>query len=1217
MAGEKTLKSEFIINQQKAENEGHRLMISGILAGLHYFADAASVYFKDLNQKDEAQLGNHKVKIYTRDAMADEDMLIYDDYYQAHTEITLYILCKIKAGNYQYIGYIDKPVVDQTRVVQMIGQDSSTASKKIRRIFAEQYKPITDLFQIFEEAVEKKIKSEFQKYFPLHLHTEYSIGDGFGKSSYIAQKLSDKGFAGSAITDHGTLAGVWEFQKALLEQNLKPIIGCEFYVKLAKGQEHSMHIVLLVKNDIGWKNILKLQSLAVREGFYYRPIILLDQLFSLKQGLIALSACSSGIISKLIEQGNIIDAKLMMQRFKQEFAEDYYVEMMIHQIGDNQGNLHQQHIFAQELNIKCVFTTDTHYSELQDKKYHEAVKAINYKGKYGTAGFGDDCFYLLQDQDIIERLKDKAAWQLQHIDKFKANTFEVANKCNFLIKKADNQDTMPQITFTGQTQEEAFKQKCIEGLKKYTKYEYSGAIKERLDLEINRMTSKGYTNYFLIVADMISWAKQQGIRVGPGRGSVGASLAALCLNITETDPIEHDLLFDRFISEIRRDQPDVDMDYQDTRREEVFQYLRDKYGVLNCAKVVTYSRFHGKGIMRDIGRIYGIPVPEIEKINGMIIERSGGDARASFTLMDTFLEFAEAKKFAEKYPEAVDVACKLEGHIRHKGVHAAAMVTTAKDIAEYIPIGKVNGEIVTEWEKQLAEDIGLIKFDILGLATLTLIDDCISSSGAVLPKTFDDIKVYETVFQKGKTLGVFQFNTTGMTKFAQQLQVADFNTLYDATTLYRPGCLHSGQTQVYANRKLGKESIEYMHPSLEPITKNTQGTILYQEQIMQIMHQVGRMSWATAEMARKVITKSKGKDAFNKMRAEFVRNAESFHNMPAEEAEKIYDVVSTFGSYGFNKAHAVEYSIISYWCAWLKTYYPKYYYKSLLKYEQDEAIIQEAMQEAESLGITIHFPDVNLSAESYDICQDEIYAGLNSIVGIGTKMAQKIIRSRPYTSVSDFQKRAKISDKVFKGLIIADAFRAFKPNKRAYVIDRHDIDQDYTEVEHAQLIYQLTTLKPRLDVLKAYDFGNYAYVNIISIKQEMANTIQHIRGIVTQVINKDKLLRHELREHQLKFEEHMIYLNVNDGTGNIAVQINPATYEQYQDKIGLFEKQPLSIIGRISHDGKKMYADIIQMVSKEHRTYDIDKIVATIQGCKKGEAVILSAQPAVSKNKKS
>ena len=757
----------------------------------------------------------------------------------------------------------------------------------------------------------------------------------------------------------------------------------------------------------------------------------------------------------------------------------------------------------------------------------------------------------------------------------------------------------------------------IKGLERINKINNEKYVK-RAKHEFDRIVEKNYINYFLVVWDYVNWAKKQGIKTGPGRGSASASLISHCLGMTDLDPIEYNLLFSRYLSPQRRDAPDFDWDVMDIRRDEVFDYLKQKYGENHCAKIVTYSRFHPKGIMRDMGRIFKIPISEIEKFNSFVLQRSGGDARFSFSIKDSIDEFAECKEFAKKYPKVIDAAIKLEGHIRHKGVHACAIIITEKDISSYVPINKVNDEIVTEWEKQLCEDMKLVKSDILGLKTLTVIDDAVKSSGCQLPKTFNDPKVYEEIFQKGNTLGLFQAETVAQTKFIQSLKVSNFNELSDSNSLMRPGPLHSGLAMTYLNRKLGKEKAIPFHPALENITKDTQHCILFQEQIMLVMTKVAMMSTATAEYARKTITKSKGKDAFNKMRADFVRGANKFSNMTVEDAEKLFDVVSTYGSYSFNKSHSNTYSSITYWTAWLKLYYKLHFFKAILKYENDDAKIQQYLQDASNNNIKINYPDINKSSLSYDTVDDEIFAGLNSIVGIGEAGTKKIIKNRPYASIQDFKARTKISDKLFKGLIIADAFRSFNINKQQFFTENFNDEKDFSEIEWAKLIYQYTTLKPKLNILKVFDFGDYKFINIKDLNEEQHGGVQHfLRGIVTEVVNKDKLIRKEPVKHTHHYEQHMIYLNLNDGTGDIACQLNPNTYEKYSELIQNIENQPIIVLGHISKDGKKCYVDMLQIINNNYRTFDIDNVFKNLNKLKEKEVFIISSSPAVSKNGKS
>ena len=1191
----------FIINQQKADSIGEKEYNDGVLAGIHYFAKEGEVYFKDINQKDEFMLGDKKCKIYTRGAASDEDILIPEDVFQKRQDIDIYISCKIKGGAYWYVGYVTRAVVQSTRIVQMINADSAKASDEVRRMFAEQYAPISDLIELYEEEKEAEVIIP-QSYTPLHVHSEYSIGDGYGTIPYLVESIRKKGFKACALTDHGTMGGVLKFQKAMLEKDLKPIIGCEIYIK-SPEYEKTSHQIVIVKNTKGWKNLLKLQDIGVRDHFYYKPVVPIEMLFKYSEGLIITSACSSGLINRLVADGKEELAAAYIIKYKSTWGDDFYGEMQLHNAVGNMSTMVKLRQLYDEHGIKMVFTTDAHYPYKEDKEYHEAVKAISWKKNYGEAGFDDDCFYLMTDDEIKDRLK--ASWMDDHIDGWKRNTNEIADKIDFKITATSESDTLPKMGETLAIRKAKLKDMCIKGLEKNTIYKYEGAVKDKLDTEIERILSKDFENYFLIVEDLIRWAKSQKIGVGPGRGSVGASLAAYALNITACDPIKFELLFDRFLSEIRRDMPDVDMDFQDSRRHEVFQYLRDTYGDSNSAKVVTYSRFHPKGTLRDIGRIFKIPTGDIERVCGLVLERSGGDARSSFGLLDTFAEFEEAIAFQKKYPQAVKIAIRLESHIRHKGVHAAAMVITEREICDYAPVHKVGSEIVVEFEKQEAEDMKLVKLDVLGLKTLSVIAECEKDTKVSPPTSFENKSVYKEVFENGNTAGVFQFETVGLSKLSKNIKINDFNLLYDATTLFRPGALHSGQTMQYVNRHHGDEDIVPAHPLLKGITEQTKGIILYQEQIMQIMNQVGGMSWAAAETVRKVITKSKGKKAFEEMRKEFVRNTKRIHGMEKEDSESLYDVVSTFGSYSFNKAHAVEYSIISYWCAWYKTFFPQEFFKAILKYANEDSKIADYLYDAKRCGIAIEYPEINRSEMSYGVYDNIVYSGLNSIKGIGMKTADKILANKPYTSLVDFKKRCKVSKKVLAGLITADAFRGYGINKKH---ELEGTEEDYTDVEWSAKVMELTTLNPKIDITKTFDFGDYDFTDIKDMDETKGDMMCFVRGIVTDKLNKDKLLRPEIKTHMHKFDHHMIYLNINDGSGNLAIQINPWTYHKYSGLLENITKKPVAVYGQMNRDGSRMSAQLVEISGE---TIDVEDFNKRVRGT--GHAVITCAIPGVSK----
>lgn len=441
------LKKDFIINKQEADNLGHSEMISGILSGLHKFCKEAGIFFKDINQNDECIIGDKKAKIYTRDIYSDEDMLIKENYYQKNKErIDIYILCKIKGGKYNYLGYIDNKIVAETLVVQMEGKDASGKSDPIRRIFAEQYLNLSNMIEIYEKKLEEGEEIVKQNYVPLHVHSEWSVGDGFGKTDYMTETLKEKGFQACALTDHGTLAGVWNFQKSCLLNNIKPIIGCELYVSLGDKTKERFHLTTLVKNEKGWKNLLKIQNDASRKNFYYKPIVDFDFLINNCEGLIILSGCSSGILSVLLkEDENLVLSYIKL--FKEKLNEDFYIEIQPQDIEDNQKIMEKLYNMALKNNIKCVFTNDVHYPKKEDKRVHDAVKAINFKKKYGEAGYSDDCFYFMQEEDIEKRVMDRSIWMIDIYKDLLKNTLEISEKCNFEIKPSENKDTLPSFIF--------------------------------------------------------------------------------------------------------------------------------------------------------------------------------------------------------------------------------------------------------------------------------------------------------------------------------------------------------------------------------------------------------------------------------------------------------------------------------------------------------------------------------------------------------------------------------------------------------------------------------------------------------------------------------------------------------------------------------------------------------------------------------------------------
>jgi len=1184
------------INWQVAENQGKFEMISPQLAAIHLLCNKSNIPFKNKNQKDLCFVGDKEVLITDSPEKIKERGIVY----------------KIDGGNF---------------VIESIYPTPNKCKKP------------TFLFKIPKSEVEDV---EPAKYVPLHCHTQYSIGDGYGKPKDIAEVAYKKGFSAYACTDHGTFQGCIYMQKALLLKNIKPLLGVEAYVitdDIGEKDRTRYHMTLLAKNEKGWKRLLQLQDDACRKHFYYRPLMKFEDIIAEPDGIIAMTACMGGILSAPMLKEDKARSKKYFQALHKAFGDDLYLEIMPNGI-PQQTKVNKFLLkIAEKSGVKCVCTNDVHYMEREDEKVHRAIKAIGMRKKYDESGFDTDEFYMHTSDEMMEEFnKNHPYISRKQVEEMMANTFEVANKIDFMLK-FEQFDSLPKLY---KEPNKKLREMTLKGLEANTPYKYEGEIKERIDLELDRYISKHYANYFLVVEEYVKWCKDNGIAVGPGRGSVGGSLVAYALGITDTDPIKYNLLFDRFCSEIRKDMPDVDLDFQDTRRVELHDHLREKYGDDHVCKIVTFSTWHGKGAIRDIGRIFNLPAKKVHKVASLVITRSGGDARSDFCLMDTFEEFEQAKEFYRDYKEACDIAVKLEGHIRHRGVHAAGIVITENPISEYVPIEKLKGEYVTAWEKREIETVGLIKFDILGLKTLSVITQTLDYVGKTwddLPKEFEDPLVYEKVFSIGKTLGTFQMETTGMQKHCKQLGVDSFKKLYDMNALYRPGSLHSGQTAEYILRANGKEW-EYDHPLLEPITEETFGQILYQEQVMQVMFDLGKFSWATAESSRKIMTKSKGADAFNKMRKEFVANAKKEHGLSAKEAGGIFDVVSTFGSYGFNKSHSVEYSILSYWTAWLKVYHPQAFFASLLTREDDGAKIADYIRDAKSFGVSIKTPDVNGSNVGYNITASDIVAGFDAVKGIGKKSAEKLIKNQPYEDLAAFIK-SKPSKTIWERLVMSGALDSLEPNRKWLFDNRQELmkktgkpgpkGEDWTEKEKAMNMMSVIDMPTEKPAINYFDNPVEEFVKMRPISDLEFKDFEFgywIKGMVTFINFKQEGLEGQWTMFDSVLERRYAHLNVNDGTSNILVHLSPEQYTYYKKYMERGAGFPVAIYGHNIKDYQKVYADAMLVLDdfdednpafkyfKDGRQEEIDELKERYKNLDVEVSVIDSVSYKVSKKGK-
>jgi DNA polymerase III subunit alpha len=841
----------------------------------------------------------------------------------------------------------------------------------------------------------------------LHLHNEYSLLDGLGKANKYAERAKEIGQNHIALTNHGNVDGCIVWQKACDEIGIHSIHGCEFYVvpdaSIKEGKEFRGHMTILAKNSKGWQAILRLLTKANLEGFYKRPRIgynwLLEEDLS---GTVIMSACVGSYLK-------LIDGEKLLQDFIDKDY-DLYLEVMPH-IPDMQREWNYKILdISKKYKVPIVSTFDTHYILPEDEKAQEVLLAVQNKSKWHDKNrfkFDFHGLYLSSSDEVYNLFKKQSVLNRKEIVESMINTVDIAERCNYDIEKLPVY--LPDIVGMpkGESDEDSLRRICEEGFERIilsskVKRKKVEEYRSRLDEETDVIINQGFARYFLIVWELIKWCKDNNIMVGPGRGSAGGSLCCYLLGITAVDPIEYKLLFARFISPARIDLPDIDMDFEDRYRDKVRKHLEDVYGKDNVAGISTFLYMKGKGSLRDVSRVFDVPITEVNAAADSIVVRSGGDFRSSYTIEDAFQTFEDGIKFKKKYPEVTELAIKLEGQIRGVGMHAAGIVVSKEDLrsGNRAALCTRRGDsTVVNWGKEDLEHVGLMKLDILGLNALSILHEtkdrverekgiCIDFDSI----SFDDKKVFAE-FSKGNTIGVFQFNSLGMKSFCRDLGIDDFDTLVAANALWRPGTLRSGMVTVFTDRKNGKEDVPKKHPAIEAITKDTYGIILYQEQLMLFMYELAGMPWKTADMVRKVVSKSKGEEQFKKFKTVFVEGCLKKKTLDKKTASKLFDELTSFGSYGFNLSHSVEYSVISYWEMFCKVYYPAEFIACSLELGGDQHK-QELINEAIRLGLKVEFPFAGKSkAKEWHVENNKIYIPYSEIKGIGDKTVNSIEKS--------------------------------------------------------------------------------------------------------------------------------------------------------------------------------------------------------------------------------
>ncbi|HHV80691.1 MAG: DNA polymerase III subunit alpha [Dictyoglomi bacterium] len=863
----------------------------------------------------------------------------------------------------------------------------------------------------------------------LHLHSEYSLLDGACRIDDLMEEAVRLEMPACAITDHGNMYGVIKFYKKARSKGIKPIIGCEIYVaprdmREKNPQEENHHLVLLAMDNAGYRNLTRLVSVAYLEGFYYKPRVDKPTLEKYSDGLIALSSCIQGEISRLILEDDIKGAKATIDWYKNVFPDRFYLELQDHGMEEEAKVNAVMKRLAEEMKVPLVVTNDVHYIRKEDAIYHDILLGVQTNKKINDPDkmrFPTNEFYF-KSRDELERL-------FSDIPDAIANTLEIADRCN--IEITFGKYHIPDYPIPeGETTASYLKKLAEEGFRKrYGEHPPEGA-RERLEKELSVIEMMGFCGYFLIVWDVIHFARTHNIMVGPGRGSAAGSMVSYCLEITNVEPLSMGLLFERFLNPERISMPDIDMDFADEKRQEVIKYVTEKYGADKVSQIITFGTMASRAAVRDVGRVLDIPYSDIDKLAKLI--PLGSSIEEAINVSPDLRGTYEREEWAKK---VIDIARSLEGMPRHASTHAAGVVISRFPLTDLVPLQRGSeGEIMTQFEMGDLEELGLLKMDFLGLRTLTLLQNTVKiikeTTGEDLDLDkipIDDKETYR-LLQEGETIGVFQLESSGMRNLLKDMKPECFEDISSVLALYRPGPLGSGMVTSFVRRKKGEEPIEYPHPLLEPILKDTYGVIVYQEQVMQIANVMAGFTLGEADILRRAMGK-KLPEVLAQQRSRFI-NGSVERDIPADVANHVFDLMEYFAGYGFNKSHTVAYGLLSYQSAYLKAHYPLAYMTALLmSVEGNTAKVASYIQEARRMGIKILPPDINESNIHFTPTNNNIRFGLSAIKNVGESAVEVILEARKkggkFTSLEDFLRRVdlrKVNKKVIESLIRAGAF---------------------------------------------------------------------------------------------------------------------------------------------------------------------------------------------------
>lgn len=1065
----------------------------------------------------------------------------------------------------------------------------------------------------------------------LHLHTEYSLLDGSCKIGELMDRAKELGMEHIAITDHGNMYGVIDFYRAAHKAGINPVVGCEVYVapgsrfdrENVKGEDRYNHLVLLAENNTGYANLMKIVSIGFTEGFYYKPRVDMEVLEKYHEGIIALSACLAGIVAANLRQGFYEEAKKEALRLAGIFGPDhFYLELQDHGI-DAQKTVNQGLLrMSQETGLELVATNDVHYIRAEDAEAHDILLCIQTQHKVQDEDrmrYEGGQFYLKSEEEMLALFP--------YAKEAVENTSKIAERCHVEIEFGKYK--LPHFDVPeGYTSWEYLRHLCYEGI--HRRYEdVTPQIKERLDYELNTIKSMGFVDYFLIVWDFIHHSREQGIIVGPGRGSAAGSIVAYSLEITNIDPLAFDLLFERFLNPERVTMPDIDVDFCYERRQEVIDYVTEKYGRDHVAQIVTFGTMAARGVIRDVGRVLDMPYSYVDTIAKSVpMEKDITIAKA----IDQNADLRKLYNTDEQTKYLLDMAQKLEGLPRHTSIHAAGVVIAPEPVDHFVPLSKGSeGNVTTQYTMTTLEELGLLKMDFLGLRTLTVVQNAAKMCGMtdddMLHLNLEDENVWKLI-SSGRTEGIFQLESAGMKQFMKELQPESMAEIVAGISLYRPGPMDF--IPQYIEGRNNRDSITYDCPQLEPILATTYGCIVYQEQVMEIVRSLAGYSYGRSDLVRRAMSKKKAK-VMEAERHNFVYGNEEegvkgciANGISEETANKIYDEMISFAAYAFNKSHAAAYGMVTFQTAWLKCYHPVEFMASLLtSVKENTGKIVEYVMECRRMEIDILPPDVNEGYSHFSVSDGKIRYALSAIKGIGTGVIKNIVQERErggrFVSMQDFMRRLtskEVNKSSIESFIKAGAFDSLGGNRRQKLqvyqsmmdcVNREKkdsmsgqlslFDMGDEELEHANEVRypdvsemeKEELLSCEKEVLGIYISGHPLedYIPLIR-KNSTCISTDFIRNQDEDNVQQEEKVHHQERVviggmitaktvKTTKTNRLMAYLTLEDMYGTVEILMFPDVYEKKKEKCR--EDARVFIRGRADmggdRDGKIICQDII------------------------------------------